>query len=112
RGVGRSDTPDTPYSVEIMAKDIEALMSSLHLQNSHILAHSMGTAIAQTLAIKYPKLVKKMVLANPVIRFRPVPSAAFRFFLKMREEGASLVTMNEGVMPWLFSSQFLKDSDQ
>lgn len=112
RGAGRSDAPDTPYSIEIMAKDIEALMSSLDLQNSYILAHSMGTAIAQTLAIKYPKLVKKMVLANPLIRFRPAPSAAFSFFLKMREEGASLVTITEGVMPWLFSNQFLKNSDQ
>jgi pimeloyl-ACP methyl ester carboxylesterase len=112
RGVGRSDSPDIPYSIEMMAEDIKALMDLLHLQSSYILAHSMGTAIAQTLAIKYPKLIKKMVLANPMIHFRPAPSAAFSFFLKMRQQGTSLVAMTEGVMPWLFSNYFLKDSDQ
>lgn len=112
RGAGRSYTPDIPYSAEIMAKDIEALLSLLHLENVYILAHSMGTAIAQTLAIQYPKLVKKIVLANPLICFRPAPSAAFRFFLQMREDGASLATITEGAMPWLFSGQFLKNSDK
>jgi 3-oxoadipate enol-lactonase len=112
RGAGRSDSPDVPYSIEMMAEDIKAMMAFLHIQNSYILAHSMGTAIAQTLAFKFPHLIKKMVLANPMIHFRRVPSAAFSFFLKMRQQGISLVTMTEGVMPWLFSNHFLKDSDQ
>lgn len=112
RGAGRSDSPDVCFNIEMMAEDIKALMAFLHLPSSYILAHSMGTAIAQTLSIKYPMLIKKMVLANPMIHFRPVPSAAFRFFLKMRQQGTSLVTMTEGVMPWLFSNHFLKDPDQ
>lgn len=112
RGVGRSDSPDTSYNIETMAEDIKALMVFLQLQNSFILSHSMGTAIAQILAIKYPRLIKKMVLANPLVQLRSAPSAAFSFFLKMRQQGMSLVTMTEGVMPWLFSNHFLKNSEQ
>lgn len=112
RGAGRSDTPDILYSIEMMAEDIKALMVFLRLPSSYILAHSMGTAIAQALAIKHPNFIKKMVLANPVIHFPPSPSYAFSFFLKMRQQGASLRTMTEGVMPWLFSNAFLKDTDQ
>lgn len=112
RGAGRSDSPDIPYSIEMMAEDIRALMDFLHLQSVYILGHSMGTAIAQTLAIKYSEAIEKMVLANPLIYVRPVSSTAFNFFLKMRQQGASLVAMTEGVMPWLFSNQFLKNSDQ
>lgn len=111
RGAGRSDSPDVSYNIETMAEDIKALMVFLQLSNSYILAHSMGTAIAQTLAIKHPNLIKKIVLANPVIHFPPGPSFAFNFFLKMRQQGASLTTVTEGVMPWLFSNDFLKDKD-
>ncbi len=112
RGAGRSDSPDSPYDIETMAEDIKALMVFLPIQNCYILAHSMGTAIAQTLAIKYPKLIKKMVLANPLIHFQPVSAAAFHFFLKMRQEGLSLVTMTEGVIPWLFSNHFIKNREE
>lgn len=112
RGSGRSDSPDIPYSIEMMAEDIKALMDFLHLPHVSILSHSMGTTIAQTLAIKYPKLIKEMVLANPIIHLQPAPSAAFSYFLKMRQQGMSLVEMTEGSMPWLFSNHFLKDKNQ
>lgn len=108
RGAGRSDSPDVPYTIETMAEDIRALMAFLHVGSAHILGHSMGTAIAQTLSVKHPTLIKKMVLANPLIHLHPAPKAALSFFLKMREQGMSLVTMIEGSIPWLFSSDFLK----
>lgn len=111
RGSGRSDSPDASYDIETMAEDTKALMDLLRLQKPYILGHSMGTAIAQTLAIKYPALIKKMVLANPVIACRPVTCAVFSYFLKLRQQGMSLVTMTEGVLPWLFSNHFLQNPD-
>ena len=62
RGVGKSDKPDIPYSIELMADDVAQLMESLGLVKAHILGVSMGGYIAQQLAIKYPQKVKSLVL--------------------------------------------------
>lgn len=62
RGVGRTDKPDVPYSIEMMAKDTVGLMDALEIQCSHILGSSMGSCIAQAIAAKYPERVKGLIL--------------------------------------------------
>ena len=62
RGVGKSDKPDIPYSIELMADDVARLLESLNIEKAHILGVSMGGYIAQTLAINYPHKVKSLVL--------------------------------------------------
>src|SRR5580700_679417 len=46
RGAGRSDKPDAPYTIELMAKDTAALMDVLSLGRVNVLGISMGGRIA------------------------------------------------------------------
>jgi len=62
RGVGKTDKPDGPYSIRMMAEDTIGLMNHLNIERAHILGVSMGGYIAQELAINYPERVKKLVL--------------------------------------------------
>ena len=62
RGVGQSDKPDIPYSIDLMADDVAHLLESLNIERAHILGVSMGGYIAQKLAINYPQMVKSLVL--------------------------------------------------
>ncbi len=63
RGVGRSDKPPGPYSIEQMAEDLAGLMDGLEVARAHILGVSMGGFIAQEFALRYPQRVDKLVLA-------------------------------------------------
>lgn len=63
RGVGDSDKPDVPYSIDLLADDAAALLKSLGLSKVHVLGTSMGGFIAQKLALRYPELVRSLVLA-------------------------------------------------
>ncbi|MEP3244090.1 MAG: alpha/beta fold hydrolase [Sneathiella sp.] len=48
-------SPDMPYALTEMSKDVVALMDRLSLDQAHIVGMSMGGMIAQLLAIHYPE---------------------------------------------------------
>lgn len=62
RGVGRSDMPDTPYSIEMMADDVIELMEEIGIESAHFLGISMGSRIPQVIAVKHPEMVKSLIL--------------------------------------------------
>lgn len=63
RGVGESDKPDEPYSIELMADDAAAMLRALGLTKVHVLGTSMGGYIGQKLTLRHPDLVRSLVLA-------------------------------------------------
>jgi 3-oxoadipate enol-lactonase len=62
RGAGRSDKPDYPYTMEMMADDVAGLLNAIGVKNAHILGISMGGAIAQEFAIRYPEKTLSLIL--------------------------------------------------
>jgi pimeloyl-ACP methyl ester carboxylesterase len=64
RGTGSSDSPEGPYTVELMARDIEDLVRQLELQGAHFVGFSLGSVIIQELAIRAPELVGSAVLLS------------------------------------------------
>ena len=68
RGAGRTDKPDTPYSIEMMAEDTAGLMQTLGIHQAHLLGISMGGRIALALAFLHSERVKKLVLVSTSAR--------------------------------------------
>jgi len=64
RGAGRTDKPDAPYTIELMARDAAALMDVLSLERAAVLGISMGGRIALELALSCPGRVAGLVLVS------------------------------------------------
>ena len=62
RGHGESDKPESGYSISDFADDVIALMDSIKLEKAALVGHSMGSLVAQEVAIKHPDRVEKLVL--------------------------------------------------
>lgn len=62
RGAGNSDHPDEPYSIELLAADLKALITALRLDRPVLIGHSTGGAIGQVLAAQEPNLLAGMML--------------------------------------------------
>jgi aminoacrylate hydrolase len=75
RGVGES-TGAPPYSAELWAQDIVALLDHLSVDSAHLIGHSTGGLIAPVVASAYPQRVASVVLggawAEPDDRFRRI----------------------------------------
>ncbi|WP_040495381.1 alpha/beta fold hydrolase [Ilumatobacter nonamiensis] len=63
RGAGRSDKPHTPYSLEQMADDAIAVLDHAGIDTAHVVGASMGGAISQIVAVKYPERTRSITLA-------------------------------------------------
>jgi 3-oxoadipate enol-lactonase len=66
RGTGRSDKPEIPYTMEMLAADIAGLLDSINVGTAHVFGHSMGGMIAQHFALGYPKRVRTLILGATV----------------------------------------------
>lgn len=64
RGTGRSDKPDTPYTMDTMAADTAGLLDAISIAKSHVMGFSMGGMVAQAVAINHPEKVSSLVLCG------------------------------------------------
>ncbi|WHY65084.1 alpha/beta hydrolase [Neobacillus sp. SuZ13] len=64
RGSGRTDVSHPDYSIELFVEDLKALLDSESIESAHIIAHSMGTLIAEHFAVSYPEAVKSLTLVG------------------------------------------------
>src|SRR2546428_10464999 len=62
RGTGLSDKPAVPYTIPMMADDAAGLLSYLGIARADVFGVSMGVMIAQELALRHPRRVKRLLL--------------------------------------------------
>ena len=64
RGIGDSDKPDAPYSLDMLAEDALGLLDALEIERAHVFGHSLGGGIALFMARKQPQRVASLLLAS------------------------------------------------
>lgn len=62
RGTGDSDKPDVPYSTVGLADDVAAVLDALGVEVADVYGTSMGGRVAQWVAARYPRRVRRLVL--------------------------------------------------
>jgi len=81
RGVGLSDKPAGPYTTAQMADDYAGLLGALQIQEARVVGCSMGSIIAQQLAIRHPAKVKSLVLMCTWARCDNTARAVFQHMM-------------------------------
>ena len=64
RGIGGSTDDGQPFDIARLADDAARVIEALSFEHTNVLGWSMGGFIAQTLALKHPHCVNKLVLLS------------------------------------------------
>jgi len=71
RGVGGSSRPNYPYSMDMFVDETKALLDSIGVQQKiHLCGISMGGMIALNFVLKYPDMVKTLILLSTTAYYR------------------------------------------
>jgi len=65
-GFGKSSKPDVAYHFDDLAQNTQALLKSLGVSKTSVIANSMGGMVGIRFARLYPKTVQKLILENPL----------------------------------------------
>lgn len=108
RGSGQTDVPAEPYNINQMADDIVGLCAHVGIKQAHFVGNSMGGFLTQTLAYRYPALIKSVVIANSAIKTR---GTCYHLFLEallaFRKENVPMDALLKSSFSWVFSCEFL-----
>jgi len=66
RGMWKSAHPKGPYTMELHADDLAALMDTLHIETAHLAGISYGGEVSMAFALKYPQRVRTLFLSSSV----------------------------------------------
>ncbi|MGC9516698.1 MAG: alpha/beta fold hydrolase [Methanomicrobiales archaeon] len=64
RGHGRSDKPDSSYSISDLSNDLNCLLNLLKIEKTNILGFSLGGAVAQQFTLDHPDKVDSLILLS------------------------------------------------
>ena len=64
RGFGESQVTAGPYTMEMLADDVHALLQARGIRTAVIGGHSMGGYVALALARRHPEMLRGLILVN------------------------------------------------
>jgi pimeloyl-ACP methyl ester carboxylesterase len=65
RGRGKTEGPDSGYTIPELAQDLRAFADALGLDRFHLVAHSLGSAVAMQFALESPERVLSLTVPAP-----------------------------------------------
>lgn len=107
RGQGGTDKPtEGPYLPEQHARDLAGLLGALRVSAAALLGVSNGGSVALQFAVRWPKRVKALVLANAYGRADTIMQAKLNSWLAGMMAGGGPLRFDISA-PWIWGATFL-----
>ncbi len=107
RGTGLSDKPRGSYDLEVMAADMIAVLDAEGIDRAHVIGGSMGGAVSQILALRYPERVRTLVLACTTCRVSPWRRKLLGEWIDLLDERGRIRFGRENIR-WVLGARHLK----
>jgi pimeloyl-ACP methyl ester carboxylesterase len=103
RGAGRTPLSDHVLSAPLLADDAAEVLRALGVTTAHVVGFSMGSSIAQEVALRHPELVRSLVLQSTYARMDALARSLFNFWRWLREVAPSERAFLEAFFTWVYT---------
>ncbi len=105
RGHGGSSVPPGPYTLEQMADDLHGLLQALGIAETHLVGISMGGLIGMTMALRFPRAIRSLVLADTTACYGPERKAMWDDRIRLAESKGMQPLLDRTIEAW-FTAAF------
>ena len=109
RGIGESPITPGPYNISELAEDVHAIVTALKLGPAIAIGSSMGGAICQEWALKYPSDLSRIVFSNSWAGRDPYLEVLLDHWIKLASSGETSAIM-DSLLLFCFSPAFLLEN--
>ncbi len=107
RGTGRTDAPKGPLTTRLMAEDTAALADALGLARAHVSGLSLGSCVAQELALMRPQLIETLQLHGTWGRTHGYAARKFKAQIRLLEK-LDLRSFYEINVLWFITPEYMR----
>jgi 3-oxoadipate enol-lactonase len=105
RGQLLSEKPAGPYSFELHAADLKALLDSLGISRAHIVGTSYGSEVGLAFARLYPEAAASLTVVDGVSEVHPLLRAAVASWKAAALAGPE--AFFRSLIPWTYSERYI-----
>jgi 3-oxoadipate enol-lactonase len=108
RGQLASDRPAGPYSLELHARDLAALMDALGIGSAHLVGTSYGSEVGLVFARLFPERTRSLVVIGGASEVGPLLKAAVLSW-RTAALGDPLI-FYRALLPWTYGEAYIRDN--
>jgi len=109
RGHGETDVAPGPYSFELLADDVLALLDALQIQRTHFVGLSMGGMTGMTMALRRPGVLRSLVLCDTTSKDPLGDPALWQQRIDAVNAGGSMEPLVESTVARFLTSDTVKN---
>jgi len=107
-GHGKSDKPQTDYTMAYFARAVDATLQHAGATNAALAGHSMGTPVARQFYRLYPAKTKAIVAVDGALHLEPAMATSMNMFADMMK-GPQFDAMKVAMVDSMFSAATAHD---
>jgi 3-oxoadipate enol-lactonase len=109
RGHGETEVAPGPYSFELLADDVLALLDALQIQRTHFVGLSMGGMTGMTMALRRPGVLRSLVLCDTTSKDPLGDPALWQQRIDAVNAGGSMEPLVESTVARFLTSDTVKN---
>jgi 3-oxoadipate enol-lactonase len=110
RNHGQSLIESEPFSIDDMADDISSIISKVSTEPVHFVGLSLGGMVGQSLAARYPSLIRTLTVANSSSYYDDLAKKAWNDRIQA-VDNSGVKSISKLVIDRWFTPEFLNSSD-